>query len=278
MLRMHVKSVLFIAMLLSVSARGEDSSKTASNLSSARLKLMRAKAMDFAFKGKDVPKCVEAEPLFRYDDLPRGYQDGTVWRLGKTGRPLAIVTTELHPRYGYHGTDKSNPCVVYDFLSLSPKPLQSRSKDIAWNPKKAAVKMKRLNCDVEVADTAARRLLQMKQIARKFKAVQRVSEPGVGDQQLVLRLLPQNIYRYQPGDGGKADAAIFLFVAGRMPGVVLVLETNGTTWEFGAGRLSGPSILSLSFNEEEVWLVPSDHGGVNEGYFATNAPSELPGE
>lgn len=274
-----IAMTLLFAIFITVPTNGEEVPDSVTELSAARLKLMQDRAVDFEFSGgKDVPKTVEPEPLFRYDDLTRGYQDGAVWRLGKSGRPLAIVTTELHPRYGRHGTDASNPRIVYDFLSLSPKPLRTRSGTVVWTPQTSAVKMKALPRDVAVADTPARRLLQMKQIARRFNAAQHVSETGLEDQQLVLRLLPQNIDRYQPGEDEKSDGAIFLFVSGRMPGIVLVLETDGTSWQFGAGRLSAPSSLSLSFDDEDVWLVQRDFGGTTSGYFATNAVVKLPEE
>jgi len=124
----------------------------------------------------------------------------------------------------------------------------------------------------------------MKQLARRFSAVQTVSEPGTENEQLILRLLPQNIDRYVPATdevalrSTKSDGAMFLFVAGRMPGVVLLLETDGEKWQFGVGRLSAPSTLILSLDDKPVWSVPRDVGGSSDPYFATNAPANLPSE
>ena len=245
-------------------------------LSDRRLKLMRDRALAIEFVGKSIPKTVEPKALFRYDDPARGYQDGTVWRLGKSGRPLAIVTTELHPRYGYQGTGRSNPRVVYDLLSLTPRPFRANSNDIRWRPGKSAVEWQRIEQAPKPADSPTIRLRQFKQLARRFKAVQRVDETGTDDQRLVLRLLPKNIDRYKPGTSERSDAAVFLFVAGRMPGVILFVETDGTEWQFAVGRLSGPSILSLSLDGEEVWLVPSNNGSSGDPYFATNGSAVLP--
>jgi len=111
-----------------------------------------------------------------------------------------------------------------------------------------------------------------------------VSEVGTENQQLVLRLLPQNIDRYVPASDKAAskptdpDGAMFLFVAGRMPGIILILETDGAKWQFGVGRLSAPSTLVVSLDDRPVWSVPRDVGGSSEPYFATNAPAVLPGE
>src|SRR5258707_11916928 len=83
---------------------------------------------------------MQMTPLFRYDDETRGYVDGTVWRLGEKGRPLAIITAELHPRYLNGG-----PKGVYDLLSLTERPFTARSADIpGWTPGGSAVRMKPL--------------------------------------------------------------------------------------------------------------------------------------
>ena len=254
------------------------------DLSRARLSLMQSRARDIQFTSAlPIPKQLESKPLFRYDDIPRGYLDGTVWRLGRTGRPLALVTTELHPRYGMQGTNRSNPRVVYDLLSLSQNGFSSKSNDIAWSPPKSAVTFMTIPNAPIPASSKTKRLGQMKRLARRISAVQNVSEVGTEDQQLVLRLLPQNIDRYLPEnvDGQpkspKADGSMFLFVAGRMPGIVLLVETDGVKWEFGVGRLSAPSKLIVSLDDKPVWTVRRNFGSASEPYFATNAPAVIPG-
>lgn len=124
----------------------------------------------------------------------------------------------------------------------------------------------------------------MKQLARRFSAVQTVTETGTENERLVLRLLPRNIDRYvltneeEASRSTESDGAIFLFVAGRMPGVILLLETDGAKWRFGVGRLSAPSTLIVSLDDRPVWKVPRSTGGSSNSYYATNAPAILPGE
>lgn len=249
------------------------------DLSDARMKLMRDHAIAIKFKGKALPAAVESKPLFRYDDLARGYQDGTVWRLGSKGRPLAIVTTELHPRYGYQRTNSSNPRVVYDLLSLSDTAFRASSKHLSWSPNKSAVQMKPIQSGPKPATTSSGRLRQLKQLSRRFKAHQLVNEQGTDNQELVLRLLPKHIDRYQPTDKAGSDAATFLFVAGRMPGVILFIETpDGKRWQYGIGRLSAPSRLSVTLDDDEVWIVSPNVGSSGEPYYATNGVVQLPTE
>lgn len=248
------------------------------DLSDARMDLMRKSALAIKFVGKEIPERVESKPLFRYDDLARGYQDGTVWRLGAKGRALAIVTTELHPRYGLQRTSESNPRVVYDLLSLTEKKFRASSSHLTWQPSKSAVKMESLSPAPEPAKSEGVRLIQLKKMARRFQANQLVDETGTANQKLVLRLLPNPIDRYQPTKAERSDAAVFLFVAGRMPGVILFIETDGEAWQYGVGRLSGPSKLSVLLDKNEVWLVGPNTGTSNEPYFATNGSAQLPGE
>src|SRR5262249_49988291 len=92
---------------------------TKSTIARERLEIMTSRIKSIAISSPDpaIPRQMQPAPLFRYDDETRGYVDGTVWRLGETGRPLAIITAELHPNYLGGG-----PRIVYDLLSLTARP------------------------------------------------------------------------------------------------------------------------------------------------------------
>src|SRR5262245_57413234 len=66
-----------------------------------RMEVMASRMESIGISSSDasIPGKLQSTPLFRYDDETRGYVDGTVWRLGDKGRPLAIITAELHPNY-----------------------------------------------------------------------------------------------------------------------------------------------------------------------------------
>ncbi len=245
-----------------------------SDVSEARMDLMAERVMQIRFFSDDntLPKTIEAKPLFRYDDVPRGYVDGTVWRWGKKGRPQAIITAELHPKYG--GT---SPRVVYDFLSLSKKPFSAKSPDVSWTPSTSAVEMKRLDVAPQPADTPSKRLFQMKQIMKRMTASQIVSREDPEERKLNLRLLARPIDRYRDETNPGSDGAVFLFVAGTMPGVIVFLETDGEAWRYGVGRLSAPSTLVLAIDDAEVWKVPPDFGSWSDPYTASNSPAVIPG-
>jgi len=244
----------------------------AESIADQRMELMRTRAESIVIQSpvESVPSALEEEPLFRYDDQTRGYVDGTVWRLGKTGRPLAIITAELHPHYLGGG-----PRVVYDFLSLSDLQFTARSKDVpGWSPSESAVDIHVLPNGPSPAGNAALRLAQMKQLAGRFTATQEVE-----GQKVPLRLLPKPIDRYEPSAESFADGALFLLVNGRNPGLVLLIETNGHDWFYGIGRLSLPSTLIASLDDVVVYEEPPLTGYTwSSPYTASNSPAVIPGE
>jgi hypothetical protein len=219
-----------------------------------------------------VPKRMQTASLFRYDDETRGYVDGTVWRLGEKGRPLAIITAELHPRYLNGG-----PKVVYDLLSLTERPFSARSADIpGWTPGRSAVRLMPLPDAPAPSPVAAKRLTQLKEQARRFSGTQIVQETE--ETTVQLRLLPREIDRYMPGAQELADGAIFLFANGRNPALLLVVETDGKDWQYGIGRLSMPSTLEMRLDDAVVWSQPRipQSPGWSEPYNASNSPAEFP--
>lgn len=241
-------------------------------IAEARRKILEGRAHAFRFQAAaiDFPAALEPEPLFRYDDQTRGYVDGFVWKLGAKGRPLAIITNELHPNYLGGGKR-----VVYDFLSLTDQRFTARSSDMGWAPGGSAVEFRPIPDAPAPAATAAQRLPQIKSLARRFEATQEVTERP-GEKNLVpLRLLPKEIDRYAPTDDTLADGAIFLLVNGRNPGLVLLVETDGKGWSYAIGRLSMPSTFKVRLGGEEVWARPP--GPHPDGsYTASNVTAKFP--
>jgi hypothetical protein len=259
---------------VAVSAGDEPTTKPtqADAVSEARREILETKARSIviASPAPGFPAALEPRPLFRYDDQTRGYVDGFVWKLGAKGRPLAIVTNELHP--DYLGGGKR---MVFDYLSLTDQPFNARSAEVAWSPRTSAVEFQPIPDAPVPADTPAARLPQIKALARRFDATQEVAEQP-GEKNLVrLRLLPKEIDRYAPTDHARSDGAVFLLVNGRNPGLVLLIETDGEAWSFGVGRQSMPSTFRVQLSGAEVWTRPP--GANSDGsYTATNAAVPFP--
>jgi hypothetical protein len=243
------------------------------DLARRRLEVMTSRIESLAVSSTDarVPKRLNSAPIFRYDDETRGYVDGTIWRLGEKGRPLAIVTAELHPQYLGGG-----PRIVYDFLSLTDRPFTARSLDVGgWTPGASAVAMKALEGAPPPAAKAAARLTQLKHEARRFSGTQVVRE--LDESSVELRLLPREIDRYSPAEHELADGAIFLLVNGRNPALLILLETDGEAWQYGIGRLSAPSKLEVRLDGALIWSEPRiESFQWSQPYTASNSAAEFP--
>jgi hypothetical protein len=273
--RRDVMVGFLLAAALPTIADEKDGKSLQRDVARERLAVMtsRIESIDVTSTDPEIPKKMQATPLFRYDDETRGYVDGTVWRLGEKGRPLAIITAELHP----HHPRAAGPRILYDFLSLTDRPFTARSADVpGWSPGGSAVVLKPLDKAPPPAVATVKRLTQLKEQARRFTATQEVHE---AEKTFVhLRLIPREIDRYAAAPHELADGAIFLFVNGRNPALLLVVETDGKGWQYGVGRLSMPSTLEVRLDDTVVWSQPRIVSalGWSESYNASNSPAEFP--
>lgn len=183
------------------------------------------------------------KPLLRYNDPTRGGSkesatnvllDASVWRLGTEGRPVALVTIEI-----YQSPDASR-VLAYEFLSLSEsKPsLKHKTEKIRWNPNGSALKLEDLPDAPKPAATAAGRLTQMRQLARRFSAKERLD-----DELIECRLMAQPIDRYRSDVEKISDGAIFALANGTNPEVGIVFESAGQQrWRYGTVRLTAAEL------------------------------------
>jgi hypothetical protein len=180
------------------------------------------------------------KPLLRYSDPTRGggtaneaetnvLLDAGVWRLGAEGRPTALVTVEI-----YQAPDASR-LVSFEFLSLSETrfSLKHKSRTVRWDPAGSALDLKEMPDAPKPAATAAARLTQMRQLARRFVAKERVNNVSIE-----CRLLTQPIDRYQSAAGKIVDGAIFAHANSTNPELGVVLESDGEHWRYGIIRLT----------------------------------------
>jgi hypothetical protein len=225
------------------SAEGELETPKANRTAKARLEMMRKVIDDFDVRSLQVepPAALKfhQEPLLRYNDPSRpgdkGAQsllDATVWRLGETGRPTAIVTLEVYPR------NEATAVLSYEFVSLSPLPFEIKnSHGVTWTPSSTQLTITPLLEAPEPADTKRSRLVQMRQLARRFTA----QAEWQGDK-TECRLLAQPIDRYDDEAAGIVDGAVFVFANGANPEMGLLLECSEKHWSYGVFRLTAATL------------------------------------
>lgn len=223
----------------------------------------------------NAPTKFVARPLLRYSDPTRNVTgtnsllDGGVWRLGESGRPLALVTLEI-----YGKSEEGAAVLSYEFLAMVDDRISlshKQNETVNWDYiGKDALVMRPLPDSPPPATNPAGRLVQMRQLARKF----RVHETILKDK-IECRLLSQPIDRYRDGDR-IVDGAIFAFANGTNPEVGVLLECTAERWLYGVIRLSSAE-TRVELDGRDVASFP--HGDFrftpNGNYFSVLHPVRL---
>lgn len=118
-----------------------------------------------------------------------------------------------------------------ELQSLAERPISAEYKQNAfWHPETAGLKFVALSESIPPAGVASQRLRQMRQLARTFHVrIKAVNRGGNIDEE--LRLLAQPIYRYKSEPLGVQDGAIFSFVRGTDPELLLLIEASAASGE-----------------------------------------------
>lgn len=193
---------------------------------------------------------IVVEPVFRWQNLARANgQSGAMFVWLFEGRPVVIGGVFSNPA----GPNRRD--IMHEFHALGPDRLfpNFRDSNSKWLPG-AGVTLKPLPNSPTVEDTPAKRMLQLRAIARDFKANSTDAERQRWD----LRLLPKPLYRYEKPQGNVIDGALMALVsdAGTDPEIILILEArkdaDRTAWYYRAVRLS-ISDLYVDYQGERVW-------------------------
>jgi hypothetical protein len=247
----HCPPWLLMAGLLAILTAG--STRAQEGDSSKEPKTLR-ELMDASLKWYQVYPDAEAkEPAevltaLRWANNARGSEDGVTILFVHGGRPLAAACIYPWAKRLEH-----------DFESLSrDKIVGRRDGKVVWQPQTAGVTFTDAPEAPAPAGTRAARLRQMKVLAEKFQATLLGWKADNSDRE-ELRLLSRPLYRYDPKEGAVSDGAVFAFVMGTDPEVLLLLEAvkEGETakWQYAfARRTSGE--LEARLGDTLVWKAP----------------------
>jgi hypothetical protein len=239
--------------------RGEETSDPASpaaEAKAARLKSMRRTADRYElFRAGDMSIRLERapEPVLRWTNPVRGARDGCLFLWTEHDRPAAILS--LYPPGGGDGGR-----LDHEFVSLSRAGLTARrGQEDVWVPDKPGLEFKPVPGAPLPAESAARRLSQIRSIAANFSGT-----VTVGEDKSQLRLLTSPIHRYGDSRGEALDGAVFAFAQGTDPELLLLLEARaeGETreWLYALVRLTFWA-LEARYGEQAVWSAARwEHG------------------
>jgi hypothetical protein len=158
--------------------------------------------------------------------------------------------------------------LIHEFSSLAEQPLLAgRPGASRWEPQEAGIRLAFVPDAPEPANSAVRRLAQMRELARRYRAYIRNR-----DRTWELRLLPQPLYRYEQNDNAApvVDGAVFVYAwtAATDPEVLLEIEArrtnSGLAWYYAPARFTNREAW-LSDRDQEVWRVAVATAGNFDG-------------
>jgi hypothetical protein len=231
-----------------------------------------ARAYRIVLSSDDGPEELKlrSEPLLRWTNPIRRTTDGTVFLWTHHDRPAAVLC--MYPNLG---------ALDHEFQSLAEAPLAAyyeSSDSPDWTPREPGVTFRPVPEAPSPAASGAGRLSQMRGVARRFRALfgERADEHE-------LRLLTQPLYRYPAKGSAENDGAVFAFVQGTDPEMLLIVEIrNGADgeprWHYAAARMTVVN-LHLEYQEQPVWSAAWHSQSDRENaYICFSRRTPLPGE
>jgi hypothetical protein len=212
------------------------------------VRLARAEAARYRIVRDDDPHAnigLHEKPILKWSNPTEGALFGSVMLWTVDGRPETVVS--IYRWYG--GKNEFHA----EFKSLSTHRLKMmRESEPAWDTGESDITFSELAHDSPPADKEGRRAQQMRDIARRFSAD--LVHPRKGRTE--LRLLTQPVYRYEMLPNELLDGALFAFVQGTDPEVLLLIEAEktegGARWRYAASRMNMFG-LHLALDGKQVW-------------------------
>jgi len=236
-------SALLVALALAGQAPSADSADAESE--KAQQKKWNAYyvkvAADYEItRGENGKRKLELEPeavLHWSNPVREGETNGSVFVWTYQGRAEVVGTV-----FSYLVRGEANLKVMaHSFQSLSQEPLagQRPGQPGAWSLSGAGIQPRPIPGAPPPAATAAGRLTQMRDLSREFSAT-----TTLDDVEQELRLLTQPLHRQAKSTDEVLDGALFTFVTGTDPELMLVIEARPTegsdkpVWHYAAGRFT----------------------------------------
>lgn len=227
-----------------------DEKSATEKLAAKRLEFMKDSVKDYEFLLSPDFKAkltVKPEPLLRFTNPVSGLQDGGffLWT-SEAGRPMVGAQVFL----------TSEDLWIHEFQSLAPVPFRVTRKGAeTWEPKRAGVEVKPVPGAPVPANNPVQRLVQMRDIAKRFTASDEFEGRPQSDE---LRLLTKPLARFGAENSETVDGALFAHAHGTDPELLIVLEAlkseGAYRWHYSLAPMTGYA-LKASLDDKPVWEV-----------------------
>jgi hypothetical protein len=196
------------------------------------------------------------EPAFRWSNsvgtaVGRQVKDAAVFFWMADARPVAISSIVSYPQLGLY----------QEFQSLAFGPLTAeRGGKKIWEPTQQGIDFTPLPNAPPPAASEAKRLIQMKSLAGRFRAEVIKGQPTFPEGSVwQLRLLPRPLMRYGSSEHLARDGAVFAFCQDTDPDAFVMLEARGEgddlTWHYAMGPLTIREAKGW-YDDQLVWSKP----------------------
>ncbi|MCO8120997.1 hypothetical protein NHH03_04545 [Stieleria sp. TO1_6] len=189
-----------------------------------------------------------SKSLLHWSNPVIGVIYGNVFVWTKDGRPEVIGSLLQWYEPHQHAT--------HEFHSLSATRVEgSHDGQLVWETTEPGIQWKPIPQAPIVHESPLVRLRQMRSIARQLK----VTSTNKNGDAFNLRLLSQPLFRYGSDESNILDGALFSFVQGTDPEVIVLIETrkddSGTLhWTIAMARMAALE-FAAEFQGQEVWHV-----------------------
>jgi hypothetical protein len=238
-----------ILPLMLLSTFGQNST---SNQASLRRMLSDLSEHEFSVAVEPAQKLtLSSEPVLRWSNPIRSVDDAAVFVFSSKYRPELVATVMSYR------DDSKNLRRAYELLSISEDRLAAvRSGARVWRSEKPGVSWRDVPDAPAPAATATQRRRQMHELTSKFHVAVQSDK-----NRYELRLLSQPLYRYESAKGKILDGALFAFVEGTDPELILAVEagSDDPKWKFAVGRMTRWEI-EVRYGEKVVGELPQITG------------------
>lgn len=258
-----------VLLVLAIAAAMQGRASDEEEVRNARLRDMQRVASALKVEADVAGEFEPVAPIegarFRFNHPKTNCDDATVWLWGATGRPMALLTLS--------GTWPANNPIgswSYELSSLTTSPLRASGiGDWTWTAAAGKLVFEELSDAPPAADTATRRLRQMKDLSRRFNG-QGLYGPKL-EEHVELRVLPTPLHTYRDEAQHVREGALFALVEATNPEAVLMIELvdegGRDVWKYAFNRISSGQIRGR-LDDKEVWTSgPSGLEEADEAYY-----------
>lgn len=233
---MHALLLLLIAVSGAESGDSADSAQEAARRDEvAQLAPAKARQIEMLVGDEERKATLLAKPLLRWSNPTAGSVHGEVYLWSENARPVAISSI-----YRWYHPFKS---FTFEVVSTSSTSMQARENDkLLWEAKESGMTWQALDDAPVPSKAEGGRLIQMRQIARRFSANLADMRTGGAAVDRRLRLLSQPVYRYQSPEADIVDGGLFALVEVTDPEVWILVEAvqrdDKTIWQYALARMN----------------------------------------